>query len=52
MPAARRSAVGYHNNAKISAQEGLEVNILGLNVGLDAVPALKLPAIDRLGLDR
>jgi hypothetical protein len=29
------------------------VNVLGLNVGLNtAVPALKLPAIGRLGLDR
>src|SRR5271163_2339117 len=37
----------------LAAQEGLEVNVLGLNVGLDAaVPALKLPAIGRLGLDR
>jgi Protein of unknown function (DUF3750) len=37
----------------VAAEEGLEVNVLGLNVGLDAaVPALKLPAIGRLGLDR
>ena len=37
----------------LAAEEGLEVNVLGLNVGLDAaVPALKLPAIGRLGLDR
>ena len=29
------------------------MNVLGLNVGLGAaVPALKLPAIGRLGLDR
>jgi hypothetical protein len=33
--------------------EGLELNVLGLNIGIDAaVPALKLPAIGRLGLDR
>jgi hypothetical protein len=37
----------------LAAQDGLEVNVLGLNVVLDAaVPALKLPAIGRLGLDR
>src|SRR6202035_392227 len=37
----------------LAAEEGLEVNVLGLNVGLDAaVPALKLPAIGRLGVDR
>ena len=37
----------------IAAEEGLEVNVLGLNIGVDAaVPALKLPAIGRLGLDR
>jgi hypothetical protein len=37
----------------LAAEEGLEVNVLGLNVGLDAaVPALKLPTIGRLGLDR
>jgi hypothetical protein len=37
----------------LAAEEGLEVNVLGLNVGLDAaVPGLKLPAIGRLGLDR
>jgi hypothetical protein len=36
-----------------AAEEGLKVNILGLNIGVDAaVPALKLPAIGRLGLDR
>jgi len=33
--------------------EGLELNILGLNIGIDAaVPAVKLPAIGRLGLER
>ena len=33
--------------------EGFELDILGLNIGMDAaVPALKLPAIGRLGLDR
>ena len=37
----------------VAAEEGLEVNVLGLNIGVDpAVPALKLPAIGRLGLDR
>jgi Protein of unknown function (DUF3750) len=37
----------------LAANEGLELNILGLNIGVDAaVPALKLPAIGRLGLDR
>ena len=33
--------------------EGIELNILGLNIGVDAgVPALKLPGIGRLGLER
>ena len=37
----------------LAVDEGLELNILGLNIGIDAaVPALKLPAIGRLGLDR
>lgn len=37
----------------LAANEGLELNLLGLNLGLDlAAPALKLPAIGRLGLDR
>jgi len=37
----------------LAADEGLELNILGLNIGIDAaVPALKLPAIGPLGLDR
>jgi hypothetical protein len=37
----------------IAVQEGLELNLLGLNIGLDiAVPALKLPALGRLGFDR
>ena len=37
----------------LAAEEGLELNVLGLNIGVDAaVPALKLPAIGRLGLDR
>lgn len=36
-----------------AAEEGFELNLLGLNLGLDAaVPALKLPAIGRLGLER
>ena len=37
----------------IAAKEGFEVNLLGLSLGLDAVrPAVKLPALGRLGLDR
>src|SRR5215469_4999987 len=37
----------------LALDEGLELNILGLNIGIDAaVPALKLPAIDRLGVQR
>lgn len=33
--------------------EGFELNILGLTIGVDpAVPALKLPAVGRIGLDR
>lgn len=37
----------------IAADEGLEVNLLGLNIGVDvAVPALKLPALGRLGFAR
>ena len=37
----------------VAACEGLELNLLGLSLGIDAaVPALKLPAIGRLGLVR
>src|SRR5580700_2789374 len=37
----------------LAAEEGLEVNVLGLNVGVDAAaPALKLPAVGRLGIGR
>ena len=37
----------------LALSEGLELNILGLNIGIDAaVPAVKLPAIGRLGLER
>jgi len=37
----------------LAVDEGLEINVLGLNIGFDvAVPAVKLPAIGRLGLDR
>jgi Protein of unknown function (DUF3750) len=37
----------------LAIDEGFELNLLGLNIGVDAaVPALKLPAIGRLGLDR
>ena len=40
-------------SAIVAVDEGLELNILGLNIGVDAaMPALKLPAIGRLGLDR
>jgi hypothetical protein len=37
----------------LAAKEGFELNLLGLDVGVDAaVPALKLPAIGRLGFAR
>jgi hypothetical protein len=37
----------------VAAAEGFEVNLLGLAIGLDvAAPAVKLPAIGRLGFDR
>ena len=37
----------------LAVGEGLELNVLGLNIGVDAaVPAIKLPAIGRLGFDR
>jgi hypothetical protein len=37
----------------IAVDEGVELNVLGLTVGIDAiVPAVKLPAIGRLGLSR
>jgi len=37
----------------IAAKEGFELNLLGLNLGIDAAaPALKLPAIGRLGVGR
>ena len=37
----------------LAAREGLEVNLLGLSFGVDPVrPALKLPALGRLGLAR
>jgi hypothetical protein len=35
----------------LAACEGLEVNLLGLSLGVDPVrPALKLPALGRLGM--
>jgi len=35
----------------VAATEGVELNVLGLSIGIDAaVPGLKLPAIGRLGL--
>jgi hypothetical protein len=37
----------------LAAREGLEVNLLGLSLGVDPVrPALKLPALGRLGMMR
>ena len=37
----------------LAAREGLEVNLLGLSLGVDSVrPALKLPALGRLGIAR
>jgi hypothetical protein len=37
----------------VAVDEGFELNLLGLNIGVDAtVPALKLPAIGRLGFAR
>ena len=37
----------------IAVDEGFELNLLGLNLGVDAAaPALKLPAIGRLGIGR
>lgn len=37
----------------VAADEGVELNLLGLSLGVDALrPALKLPAIGRLGLHR
>jgi hypothetical protein len=37
----------------IAVKEGIELNLLGLSIGIDAAaPALKLPAIGRLGVNR
>src|SRR5262249_60668361 len=37
----------------LAAREGVELNLLGLSLGLDALaPALKLPGIGRLGVER
>src|SRR6267378_1504847 len=37
----------------LAVDEGIELNIMGFNIGVDAVvPALKLPGIGRLGLPR
>lgn len=37
----------------VARQEGLEVNVLGLSFGLDPLrPAIKLPGIGRLGMDK
>jgi hypothetical protein len=36
----------------IGADEGIEVNLLGLALGIDVLrPALKLPGIGRIGFD-
>jgi hypothetical protein len=36
-----------------AVNKGLELNVLGINIGINAtVPALKLPAIGRLGFER
>jgi hypothetical protein len=54
-PSGSRFQVSLYNLAGIllAAREGLEVNLLGLSFGIDAVrPALKLPALGRLGLAR
>jgi len=37
----------------LAVDEGFELNVLGLNsASMPAVPALKLPGIGRLGLER
>jgi hypothetical protein len=37
----------------VAVEEGIEVNLLGLNIGLDfKTPALKLPGLGRLGMSR
>src|SRR5205085_1228908 len=37
----------------VAAKEGFELNLLGLNIGIDAAaPAVKLPALGRLGFSR
>jgi hypothetical protein len=36
----------------IAAQEGFELNLFGLTLGLDSGPAVKLPALGRLGFSR
>ena len=53
------SGTGYHLSlfgllgVGIAVKEGLEFNLLGLTFGIDVLrPALKLPGIGRLGLDR
>ena len=36
-----------------ASTEGIEINLLGLSLGVDPIrPALKLPAIGRLGMQR
>jgi hypothetical protein len=36
----------------IAAREGVELNLVGLVLGFDAGPGLKLPALGRLGSSR
>jgi hypothetical protein len=37
----------------LAGREGIEVNLLGLSLGVDPVrPALKLPTLGRLGMAR
>jgi hypothetical protein len=54
-PASHRARHRHYGLAGVlmAVDEGFELNVLGLNIGIDAAaPALKLPAIGRLGLDR
>ena len=53
----RRAAPGFQLSLYgiagilVAAKEGVELNVLGLSIGIDAAaPGLKLPAIGRLGL--
>jgi len=45
-------SIGGYAGVLIGAEEGFEFNILGATVGIDLwPPALKLPAVGRLGVD-